>query len=176
MTLITLYPLQGIDITGVGSINFGQHRSEVEKLLGQPDKSSEHRRSFYRHYECRIDYDEFNSVGFIEFIYGPWPERIELSLYGIDPFKIGADNLVELLTEKNDGETEGCEAKIACTFFNISVGLWRDLTEEGAEEMIAESKANGDYEYDRADLEEELEKSRNFWTVGIGKADCYRRN
>jgi hypothetical protein len=47
------------------------------------------------------------------------------------------------------------------------------MTEEDAEEMIAECKESHDYEYDRADLEEELEKSRNFWTVGIGQANYY---
>jgi hypothetical protein len=83
---------------------------------------------------------------------------------------------VELLTEKNQGEIDDSEANRSYAFANISVGVWRDMTVEDAEEMITESKESGDYKYDRADLEEELEKSRNFWTVGIGKADYYRRD
>lgn len=173
MINITLYPLQGIDIAGVGTINFGQSRSDVEKILGLPGDHSDRNRSFYQYYECRIDYDESDMVNFIEFIYGPFPERTQLSLYGIDPFRIGADNLVELLSAKNGGEIDDSEADICYAFINISVGIWRDNTEKDAEEMIAESKENGDYKYDRESLEEELEKSRNFWTIGIGKAGCY---
>ena len=41
------------------------------------------------------------------------------------------------------------------------------------EESIAEMKERGEYEDNRVWLDEDLEKSRNFWTVGIGKAGYY---
>jgi len=50
------------------------------------------------------------------------------------------------------------------------------MTEKEAEELIAEKNAGGDFEYDRSWLEEELEKSKHFWTFGIGKVDYYKRD
>jgi hypothetical protein len=172
-TTISVYPLQGIDISGIGQINLGQSKSAVENVLGKPDSHSDSNRWFYDVYECRIDFDESDIVDFIEFIYGPFPKRIRLSLYGIDPFRIGAKNLVEMLSEKNNGEIDDREAEYCYGFVNISVGIWRDMTEKDAEEMIAEKKENGDYEFDRTWLKEELEKSRNFSTIGIGKVGYY---
>lgn len=175
MTTIIIYPLQGIDIAGVGPINFGQPKSAIKKVLGRPGSNSDETRWFYNAYECRIDFDESGTIEFIEFIYGPFPERIQLSLYGIDPFRVGAGNLVELLSAKNGGEIDDREAEYCYEFVDISVGIWRDMTEKDAEEIIAEKKESDDYEYDRVWLEEELEKSRNYWTVGIGKAGYYTR-
>ena len=176
MTAITIIPLQGIEIAGVGSISFGQLKTSVEKILGKPGSRSEDKRWFYDAYECRIDFDDSDLVEFIEFIYGPFPERIQLSLFDIDPFRIGAGNLLKLLAEKNAGEIDDKEAEYCYGFINISVGIWREMTEKDAEEIIAEKKESGDFEYDRAWLEEELEKSRNFWTIGVGKTGYYNLN
>ena len=172
-TTIIVYPLQGIDISGVGQINLGQPKSAIENILGKPDSHSDANLWFYDAYECRIDFDESDEVAFIEFIYGPFPERIQLTLYGIDPFRIGADNLVEILSAKNAGEIDDREAGYSYGFVNISVGISRDIMEKDAEELIAEKKESGDYEYDRTWLEEELDKSRNFSTIGIGKVGYY---
>jgi len=104
MITITIYPLHGIDIDGVGTIRLGQSRSEVEATLGEPNSDfSDEKRSAYLNYESKIDYDDADAVTFIEFFTRPFPERIKLQLYGIDPFQIGADKLVALLKEKNDG-------------------------------------------------------------------------
>ena len=44
------------------------------------------------------------------------------------------------------------------------------------EEGIAEMKESGEYENNRESIDEDLEKSRNFWTIGIGKPDyIYRK-
>jgi hypothetical protein len=101
MTTIRIYPLQGIDISGVGPVNLGQARSETEKLLGRPGDHSDNSRSFYPEYECRIDFDQSNTVEFIEFIYGPFPEQIQLSLYGIDPFQTRAYPDVSMMLTAN---------------------------------------------------------------------------
>ena len=54
-----------------------------------------------------------------------------------DPFKIGTDNLVALLSAKNGGEIDDSEAEYCYGFVNISVGIWRDMTEKGAEEIYS---------------------------------------
>jgi hypothetical protein len=176
MTIITINPLQGIEIANVGSIGFGQPKSFVKKIMGKPDRHSDDKRHFYNTYECRIDFDDSGLVEFIEFIYGPYPERIKLDLYGVDPFLINASELVELLSNTNAGEIDDLEAEHCYGFVNISVGIWRDMIEKEAEELIAEKKESGDFEYDRAWLEEELEKSKHFWTIGIGKVGYYKRD
>jgi hypothetical protein len=104
MITITIYPLQGIEIAGVGPLNLGQSRASVEGLLGGPDgQGSDEERAVYAEYECRMAYDADDQIEFIEFFSGPFPQRIRLSLNGIDPFTAGAENLVQLLIEKNDG-------------------------------------------------------------------------
>ena len=174
MITITIYPLKGIEIEGVGTIDLGKSRLEVEATLGKPNSDySDEKRSTYLHYECRIDYDDANAVSFIEFFSGPFPERIELRIYGIDPFNIGADNLVALMREKNDGLVDGGDGGFSYTFLNISVGIWRDAREEDVQEWVEEKKANGEYDIDREWVEEELASSRNFWTIGIGVPGYY---
>lgn len=174
MITITIYPLKGIDIDGVGTIHLGQSRSEVEATLGEPKSDySDEKRSAYLNYECKIDYDDADAVTFIEFFAGPFPERIRLQLYGIDPFQIGADNLVALLKEKNDGPVDGGDGGFSYSFLNISVGIWRDAREEDVQEWVEEKKADGEYEIDRQWIEEELAKSKNYWTIGIGVPGYY---
>jgi len=41
------------------------------------------------------------------------------------------------------------------------------------QEWVEEKKANGEYEIDRQWIEEELAKSKNYWTIGIGVPGYY---
>ncbi len=103
----------------------------MEAKLGEPNSDfSDEKRSAYLIYECKIDYDDADAVTFIEFFTGPFPERIKLQLYGIDPFQIGADKLVALLKEKNDGLVDGGDGGFSYSFLNSSVGIWRDAREK----------------------------------------------
>jgi len=176
MTIITIIPLQGIDIAGVGRIDLGQSIFELKKYLGLPGEHSDNRRLVYPDYECTISFDQSKTVEFIEFISGPFPQRIQLSLYGIDPFQVGADNLVALLSERNAGPVDDSGAGYCYSFLNISVGIWRQGTEEDLQEWVEEKKENGEYEIDRTWIEEEVAKSKNFWTIGIGKPGYYTRS
>lgn len=169
---IELKPLEGITIEGVGDVLLGQSRLAIFNLLGRPSSHSNNNESLYNAYELRIDFDE-NGVSFIEFIYGPNPERTELLLYGIDPFKVGADNLVQLLTLKNDGAVDYSEAAYAYCFLNISVGVWRQATEQDIQLSIDEAKFDGTANDLILQLEDELESVKNFWTIGIGRKGYY---
>ena len=173
MTKIEILPLDGIVIENIGKLSLGQSKSEIEKLLGKPSDSSNLKQLFFDEFEVRIDLDKKGNAEFIEFIYGPFPEKTELSIYGVDPFQIGASKLIEILTEKNNGKIDDSEAEYCYTFQNISVGVWRQLTEKTVEESIAEMKADNEYEENKDWLNEDLEKAKNFWTIGIGVKNYY---
>ena len=173
MTKIEILPLDGIVIENIGKLSLGQSKSDIEKLLGKPSESSNLKQLFFDEYEVRIDLDKKGNAEFIEFIYGPFPEKTELSIYGVNPFQIGATKLVEILTEKNNGKIDDSEAEYCYTFQNISVGVWRQLTEQNVEESIAEMKADNEYEENKDWLNEDLNKAKNFWTIGIGVKNYY---
>ena len=173
MTKIEILPLDGIVIENIGKLSLGQSKSDIEKLFGKPSESSNLKQLFFDEFEVRIDLDKKGNAEFIEFIYGPFPEKTELSIYGVNPFQIGATKLVEILTEKNNGKIDDSEAEYCYTFQNISVGVWRQLTEKTVEESIAEMKADNEYEENKDWLNEDLEKAKNFWTIGIGVKNYY---
>ena len=173
MTKIEILPLDGIEIENIGKLSLGQSKTDIERLLGKPSDSSNLKQLFFDEYEVRIDLDKKGNAEFIEFISGPFPEKTELSIYGVNPFQIGATKLVEVLTEKNNGKIDDSEAEYCYTFQNISVGVWRQLTEQNVEESIAEMKADNEYEENKDWLNEDLNKAKNFWTIGIGVKNYY---
>jgi len=173
MTKIEILPLDGIEIENIGKLSLGQSKSDIEKLLGKPSDSSNLKQLFFDQYEVRIDLDKNGNAEFIEFIYGPFPEKAELSIYGVNPFQIGADNLLEILTEKNNGKIDDSEAEYCYAFQNISLGVWRQITEKSVEDEIAEMKANNEYEENKDWINEDLNKAKNFWTIGIGVKNYY---
>ena len=173
MTKIEILPLDGIVIENIGKLSLGQSKSDIEKLFGKPSESSNLKQLFFDEFEVRIDLDKKGNAEFIEFIYGPFPEKTELSIYGVNPFQIGATKLVEILTEKNNGKIDDSEAEYCYKFQNISVGVWRQLTEQNVEESIAEMKADNEYEENKDWLNEDLNKAKNFWTIGIGVKNYY---
>jgi hypothetical protein len=172
MIKIELEPLKGIKIANIGELRFGQSRLMVETILGKPTRYLDQDQFLYEDYELRIDFDQ-DSISFIEFIYGPYPEKTELQIYGINPFAIGADNLIQLLSNKNDGEIDDSEAGYCYAFLNISVGVWRQATEQNIQESIDNARLNGSNEDQIRQLMEELESVKNFWTIGIGKTGYY---
>ena len=173
MINIEILPLEGIVIENVGKINLDITKSDILKLLGQPSELSNKKQLFFNDYELRIDFDKNDKVEFIEFIFGPFPEKTKLSIYNIDPFQIGAEKLVEILSEKNNGEIDDSEADLSFRFLDISVGIWRDMTEKEAEEIIHEMTAENPYEENKSWLDEDLENSKNYWTIGIGRKNYY---
>ncbi len=173
MIKIEILPLEGMEIGSIGKLSLGESKLEIEKLLGNPSESSNLKQLFYDQLEVRIDLDNEGNAEFIEFLCGPFPENTELSIYGINPFEIWADRLIEILAEKNNGKIDDSEAEYCYTFLNISVGIWRQLTEKSVEESIAEMKADHKYEDNKDWLNEDLKRAKNFWTIGIGVKSYY---
>lgn len=170
---IDLIPLVGARIDGVGEINFGQTIKEIKAVLGEPSLD-EGKKLYYDDMEFRLDFDKKNKLEFIELIEGPFTEKIEPVIYGIDPFKMPAAELVALLSSNGNNEVDDSEAEYAYTFPEISVGVWRDLTEAVMNETIAELKERGEYEAGKSAFDQDLEKSKFFWTIAIGVKDYYK--
>ncbi len=82
--------------------------------------------------------------------------------------------MVEILSENNNGDVDLSEAEFSYTFLNSSIGIWRQYTQRAVEESIAVRKLNGTHENNKSSFDDDLENSRNFWTIGIGVADYYR--
>lgn len=172
MKKIELLPLKGIRINGTDEINLGSKITEVERILGKPS-STDRNNYYYDDIEVRMDFDRKNKLEFIEFIEGPFSDKIELSIYGVNPFSTPAKELIEILLKNGNNNIDDSEAEYAYTFPNISVGVWRDLTEEVVNNTIKELKENGEYEKSREWIENDLLKSKYFWTIGIGIKDYY---
>ncbi|MGZ3755696.1 MAG: hypothetical protein ACXVAY_15710 [Mucilaginibacter sp.] len=174
MQNIEIRPLEGIVIENIGNVLLGQHESLLYALLGVPSKTYERNRIFYDGLEVRIDLNQFQRIEFIEFIYGPYPDKTELSIYGINPFAIGAEKLLEILSFHNQGEIDISEAPYSYGFLNTSVGVWREFTTEDIGSMTNEITPSGMVERNHDNFAEDLKKAQNFWTIGIGVEGYYK--
>lgn len=202
MVEIVFIPLDGILIQNIGKICLGQTEKDVEKILGAPPTRylsyyhqgllsfynpnfiqyvpigvtfTNNMQYFYEDLELRIDFDDEHKVEFIEYIGGPFPDKIKPIIYGKEALALPADELIGLLTEKNNGEINDHNGKYIYSFLEIDVGIFREITEAGAKENIEEGKRDGTYYKNKDSFEQDLLKSRHFWTVGIGNKGYYRR-
>ena len=173
MKKIILHPLKGIEFENKATLEFGTSKIEIIKSLGKPSSGND-KQMFYDELELRIDLDNSENIEFIEFIYGPFPEKTEIELYGIDPFKTNSSDLIELLTENNNGEIDLSEEPYCFAFLESSIGIYRDSCESDIDEMITELKENGEYSENEEWVLADKEKAKYFWTVGLGKKDYYK--
>lgn len=166
-TLITLHPLLGIDIEAVGSLRFGQPRSAVAELLGAPAERSD-RVDYYPERGLHVYYDFEQAIEFFD-IPDAFDSRCQVRLYGINPFALKAEDLLHLLREKNQGEVRDRNAPHSYRFLELSLNVWRDVSEEEVLALLAE------FPQSREHLLPELAKAPYFWAIGIGAKDCYRQ-
>jgi len=170
---ITLIPLKGLAFENNETIGFGTSKARLFTLLGKPSVEFE-KQLFYDDLELRIDLDRSGRIEFIEFIYGPFPEKTEIEIYGINPFKTESSELIKVLTKQNNGAVNEAEAPYCHAFLESSIGVFRDSCEADVKEVIDKMKANGEYATNEVWLNEDREKAKYFWTVGIGKKDYYK--
>lgn len=172
MKKIKLIPLIGIEIENIGIIQFGQNIYDIKMKLGDPD-SQDGTELYYTRLNFRIDLNEKEIFEFVEF-QGPYLENMEVSVYNINPFAINADELLEILALENNGEIDDSEAPYCYSFMNISIGIWREFTEKDILDTIEKMKVTGNYEESREWLNKDLEKSKHFWSIGLGMKDYYK--
>ena len=175
MIEIEIRPLKGIEIQGVGSVYFGQTRAEVEAVLKIPPIDI-YCSAFCDSYELRIDFNRANAtVEFIEFIYGPYSKKTKLKLYGINPFEVEANKLVDFLREKNNGEVTTIDKGYHYFFKHIGISVWRETTEQEALEMVERLKEKGEGKENEDWVKEDIEKSKYFWTVAVCLPNYYSK-
>jgi hypothetical protein len=158
-------------LVGVGIINLGDTKAKVYEQLGNsgtPDSETD----YYCNNALQIHYKN-DKVDFIEFCND---EVLEVEIYGINPFKTLADDLLALLKEKNGPVFNKREAPFSYAFKSISVGIFRESSESEVLESIDECKKDGTYEENKDWLEEDLEKFKYFQTIGIGVKGYYRKD
>lgn len=166
---IEIIPLVGIRLNDI-AINLSTSREDVENLLEKPSEAWEHS-LFYFNNELRIDFDKNNKVEFIEFLAGI-DGKIQPKIYGVYAFQTEADNLYNILKERNHGGIDDSENGYSYRFLNISVGVFRSSIPKNVQEMIEEADKDG--EPLEADVLEYEMKKANYWsTIGIGIEDYY---
>lgn len=173
MKKIILHPLKGIEFENNEILEFGTSKTALIQRFGKASRGTD-KQLFYDDLELRIDIDNSEKIEFIEFIYGSFPEKTEIELYGINPFKTDCHNLIEILTKNNKGEIDTTEEPYCYAFLESSIGVFRDSCEADIEEMISEMKENGNYSENKEWVLEDKEKAKYFWTIGIGKKDYYK--
>jgi len=86
MKKIELVPLVGIQIEGIGQVNLGTGRAEVHGVLGAPSDALDDQ-YYYDELELRLDFNDQGTLEFIESINGPYPEKTEINIYGVNPLR-----------------------------------------------------------------------------------------
>lgn len=168
MIKILLEPLKGIKIEGASSIEFNMSRLELEAKLGKPDSIYDNK-LFYEELELRMDLDKNQRLEFIEFIYGPVTENIEVEIYGLNPFKTKSSDLIEVLKGHNTGLVDSTEEPYCYAFHGSSVGIYRNSCEAEVADKMAVCKANSE----NPEQEEWFMEAHYFWTIGIGRKGYY---
>ncbi|MBQ8510284.1 MAG: hypothetical protein IJ493_10300 [Clostridia bacterium] len=170
---IELYPLEKVVVDGV-SIDLGMEQSDVEAAIGKGQYVKPCDRYYYYHSEMAISYNNDRKVEFIEFL-GGIDGSLRPAIYGVSAFDTPANELAELLKQKNNGEIQDLERGCSLSFLNISVGVYRSATPSDVAEMIEEMKANGISTDNNKDVEADIRKANHWETIGIGTAGYYRR-
>lgn len=170
---IILLPLEGIEIEDIGVLKLGTSKEAVHKMLGKPTEHDDHSWVFMK-YEFRLDFDEEGNIEFIEFIFGPTPEKIVLSLYEQNPFELEAADLVALLTKCNRGAAiDDSDAPYCYTFAHLAMGVWRQFSDADVQQSIDETPVEDQDAEDDEWLARDLEMGKHFWTIGLGVAGYY---
>ena len=168
---IEIYPLDKVVFEGV-PVCQGVERSAVENAIGVGQLIG--KRYYYYNNELAIDYNENGTVEFIEFL-GGVEGSLQPTIYGVFAFGTDAEEVAELLKQKNDGEITDTEQGYSYSFSNISVGVYREIRPSDILEMIEEMKADGIPTEDNEDLAADMRRANHWATIGVGVAGYYRR-
>ena len=169
MAHLILRPLIGLEIAGRGRLDFGRHKGEAVTLLGEPSQQNDHA-LYYDLLDCHIYFDRQGIIDFFDIPEGPFLQAgNSAEIYGRDPFALPADRLYALLAEHNGGGKITGDAPYSYRFNNINTAIWRETYEEEIRQLMDE------FPHEAEHLQAELPKANNYWSIGIGSEDCYRK-
>lgn len=173
---IEIYPLEKVVLEDI-SIHLGDTQDDVEALLGVGEVVRDGHRYFDG--ELGIYYDSDNKVEFIEF-YSGIDGKLKPTIYGVPVFQTKARDLVEIIEKHNSGNSyfdadiEWFDGDYDIEFYNISVGIYRDMTPDAVSSMKAEMIAEGVFDENDEDYLYDVERSQYWSTIGIGVEGYYK--
>lgn len=166
---IEICPLDKILIDGA-AVYLGMDRAAVEAAIGNGQLIGT--RCYYFNSEMAIDYHN-DQVEFIEFLGGA-DGMLKPTIYGVSAFEAQANELFELLKERNHGAIDDSEHGYAYQFQAISVGVYREAIPREVSEMIEEAAESGAPMSDE-EIQCELKRANHWATIGVGIAGYYQR-
>ncbi|MDO4878183.1 MAG: hypothetical protein Q3966_02665 [Neisseria sp.] len=169
MAHLILHPLQGLEVAGRGHLDFGRDKGLALSLLGEPAQQNDHA-LYYDLLDCHVYFDRDGIMDFFDIPAGPFlQDGNSVEIYGHDPFAMPSDELYRLLAGRNDDGRITGDAPYSFRFCNINVAIWRETYEEEIRQLMLE------FPHEAGLLAHELPKGNNYWSIGIGAADCYSK-
>jgi hypothetical protein len=164
MYKITLIPQVGVNIEGVGQVNFGDSREKLFHTWGKNEDQVNDKRLRFKNYGCFIDFkksdDTFEAIEF----WNDGKENVsQVFIYNTEVLQTGAMDIRPMLQEKNSNEPhqDGW-------FVNIDV-IFSGGSQKQMLAYIEESKKEGQYEGEaKEQMLLDLEKAKHFTSFGIG--------
>ncbi len=164
MHKITLLQQVGVNIEGVGQVNFGDSKEQLLKIWGQnDDMRDEHRLRFFR-YGFFADFKKSdNTFEAVEFWNDYEKNVCELFIYDTEVLQGDAEAIKAMLYEKNN-----MEAPNDGWFVNIDV-IYSGGSQKQINAIIDQTKEEGVFDGNYKDsLLQDLENAKHFSTFGIG--------
>jgi hypothetical protein len=164
MHKIILIPHVGVNIEGVGQVNFGDSKEKLLQIWGESDDmGAEHRLRFFR-YGCFADFKKSdNTFEAVEFWNDYEKNVCELFIYNTEVLQSNAEAIKAMLYEKNNKE-----APNNGWFVNIDV-IYCGGSQKQVQAIIEQTKAEGLFEGNYKDsLMQDLERAKHFISFGIG--------
>lgn len=167
---VDLFPLKGVYIDDI-YIELGSSVESLNKIrcLGNPDIMD----NVYYFLNSSISFHLDNSSK-IEFIELSYNDNVETYINNINIFKTTAEDIIKILKEMNNNKIDECEDEYGYYFWDISIGINRDITPEDIKLMIKEAKSEGTYSDMKEDLLKDQYRSNYFSVIGIGNENYYR--
>lgn len=163
-------PLVGIEWDN-GRISLGMSKDNVISILGEPfsiwDNSV-----YYFGNELRFDFNSDNELDFIEFL-GGIEGKLKPVIFEIEAFSVLADELLTVLTNKNDGSVIDNENGYSYAFPEIGIGIYRESIPDDIDEMIKAAEEAGE-PLNKEDYNYEMSKAIHWASIGFGSKDYYR--
>lgn len=102
-------------------------------MLGNPENICENFggkswRHYYYEAELAFDYDENDSLKFIEFLAGH-NGLLKPYIYGVSAFDTKTEELITIISKHNNGIIDERDNE-SCYFSNIGIGIWKDGANE----------------------------------------------
>ena len=175
---IKINPLAGIELDEK-IIRFGMTKDDLVTVLGRPfgyyetgqQGASRVTQLFYYGNALRFDFNAAGRLVFIEFLSG-YGGSLQPEIYGVSAFAVQADELLDILRQRNHGAVVDREHGYGYAFPNIGIGIYRESMPEDIAEMEQEAKEEGtvlrEEEYQTA-----LQKAIHWATIGLGEKDYY---